>query len=162
MAVATQMQGRQSSLIFCTVQEVRASFRIWSRVMKLDFTTLNPNVSGNTWNDAIRCSQGRWKQNVRHQQQKLFLQSFVMKRHYSGKLLPQERQQRYLVARINSINLNARLHQAHLTRNISEISFRCCIRQRNIWSYVSQLLPESGRVDPTSLLWRSEGVAMAM
>jgi hypothetical protein len=38
----------------------------------------------------------------------------------------------------------------------------CCIRQRNDWSDVSQMLSESGRVDPTSLLGRSEGMTMAM
>ena len=60
---------------------------------------------------------------------KLFLQSFVMKRHYSGKILPQERQQRYLAARINSKIMNARSHLAYLTRNTFELSLlRDCVR----------------------------------
>jgi hypothetical protein len=60
---------------------------------------------------------------------KLFLQSFVMKRHYSGKILSQERQQRYLAIRINSKNMNARSRLANFTRNIPELSFlHDCVR----------------------------------
>ena len=54
-----------------------------------------------------------------HQQQKLSLQSFGMKRHYSVKLLLQEG---YLATWISSKNLNARSHLVHLKRNISELS----------------------------------------
>ena len=49
-----------------------------------------------------------------------------MKRHYSVKLLSQER---YLAARIKSKNVNARSQLVRLTRNISELSLlHDCVR----------------------------------
>lgn len=94
---------------------------VWSRFTKLDSTLWTRiQVQYMEWRHTMspRTMKGKGAPSAT----KLFLQSFIMKRHYSGKILPQERQQRYLTARINSQNMNASSHLASFTRNISELT----------------------------------------